>query len=421
MKISERTSGVSLHFEKHKANDVGVNGLQRHNERVPGQKHKNENIDDTRTADNVFLKRSDGKFNKQVEETIMRNKTGGMKNVRKNSVRMVEATVQLSGKVLDMSEDEQEQVLRDSYDWLKNEFGEDNVISAVIHKDETNMHLHFDYVPITDDKRLSANDILTKPKLHKYQSDFLKDLKEKHLNMNFERGGGELNGLSQKDFEKVQQIVDDNNKELNNREKELDNREDELDDLNDEMKRKRKTLSKRELQNKKDEQANKLERERLQKREEELNKAIKKQQTNTFLIRQQYTKRNADLGQREKAVNEKDEQADIKLSTADKKLSEASEKLLEANRIKQQYEKLLKRIETIKEQTSEIANRVTAKVTMMMGFAANGLIKSDKVKKTLKPFEQVTSENMNQVEDRLDGLADNMFDGLKNKNDEMYL
>lgn len=59
MKIDTRTSGVSLHFEKYKANDVGINGLQRHNERVPGQKHSNKNIDDSRTVENVFLRKAD--------------------------------------------------------------------------------------------------------------------------------------------------------------------------------------------------------------------------------------------------------------------------------------------------------------------------------------------------------------------------
>lgn len=421
MKISERTSGVSLHFEKHKANDVGVNGLQRHNERVPGQRHKNENINDSRTKDNIFLKKSNNKFNKQVENTIERKRKNGLKGVRKDAVRMVEATVQLSGKILDDSEEEQEKVLRSSYDWLKNKFGEDNVISAVIHKDETNMHLHFDFVPFTEENKLSAKEVVTKPKLHEYQKDFLDYLKSVEPNGNFERGGGELNGLSQKDFEKVQQMFDEQDKELNEREKELDDREDNLDDLSDETKRKRKELDKRESQIEIDEQANKLERERLTKREFELNKAIKKQQENAFLIRQNDVKRNAVINQREQAVNEKDKKADIKLFSADKKLSEASNKLLEANRIKQQYEKMLKRIDTIKEQTSEMANRVTAKMTMVMGFMKNGHIKPDKVKKKLKPFEQVTPENLHQVEDQLDGLAENMFDGLENKNDEMHL
>lgn len=222
MKISERTSGVSLHFEKHKANDVGVNGLQRHNERVPGQRHKNENINDSRTKDNVFLKKSNIKFNKQVEDTIERKRKNGLKGVRKDAVRMVEATVQLSGKILDDSEEEQEKVLRNSYDWLKNKFGEDNVISAVIHKDETNMHLHFDFVPFTEENKLSAKEIVTKPKLHEYQQDFLKSLQKMFPIENFERGGGAVKGLKQRDFEKFQDLIKQQNDEITRRENTLE-------------------------------------------------------------------------------------------------------------------------------------------------------------------------------------------------------
>ncbi len=234
MKLDTRTSGVSLHFEKHKANDTAVNGLQRHNERVPGQKHSNERIDDSRTADNVFLKKSDSKFNKSVNDVIENERKGGTKGVRKDAVRMVEATVQLSGKVLDMSEYEQEQVLRDSYEWLKDKFGEDNVISAVIHKDETNMHLHFDFVPIENGK-LNAKAIISKPRLKQYQTDFLKNLKENHVSMNFERGGGETNGLSQRDFEVMQKEREKLMQEIAERENELDAREDKLDLREDEL------------------------------------------------------------------------------------------------------------------------------------------------------------------------------------------
>lgn len=222
-----QTSGVSLHFEKHKANDAAVNGLQRHNERVQGQKHSNENIKDERTQDNIFLKKAEGKYNKVVADIIENNRDKGLKGVRKDAVRMVEATVQISGKVLERSEDEQEQVLRDSYEWLKNQFGEENIVSAVIHKDETNMHLHFDFVPIENNK-LTAKTIISKNKLLGYQSNFLKDLQDKHPTLDFERGGG-MNGLSQDVFEKVQaerkamlEEVEEKNKAVEKRKKEID-------------------------------------------------------------------------------------------------------------------------------------------------------------------------------------------------------
>ena len=230
MRLSTRTSGVALHFEKHKACDASVNGLQRHNERTEGSgKHSNKRIDDARTADNVILKRSDGTYYEQVSAIIDRNRDGGLKGVRKDAVRMCEATVQLSGQVLDRSDAEQERVLRQSYDWLKETFGADNIVSATIHKDETNMHLHVDFVPIKDGK-LTAKTILSKGMLHRYQTDFLKHLQQSEPTLNFIRGSSEYNGLPQDVYEQLQDERREMMAELDERETALDDHQTALDD-----------------------------------------------------------------------------------------------------------------------------------------------------------------------------------------------
>lgn len=54
----------------------------------------------------LILRKADKKYNKAVADVIEKEREGGLKGVRKDAVRMVEATVQLSGKVLDMSEEE---------------------------------------------------------------------------------------------------------------------------------------------------------------------------------------------------------------------------------------------------------------------------------------------------------------------------
>lgn len=233
-KIDLRPSGVSLHFTKHKANTGDVNGLQRHNERQPGGRHGNKNIVDERTKDNIFLIEDDRKLNKRVEDTIVENRDKGLKGVRQNAVRMVEGTVQLSGKVLDQPEERQVEILKDSFAYLQDTFGKENFVSAVIHLDETHPHLHFDFVPI-EDGRLTAKTIISPNRLRKYQSDFLKHLQDNNPDLNFQRGTGEHNGLSQKDFERL-------TAEKARIEKELDDREDALDDREDKLNEKVKTL-----------------------------------------------------------------------------------------------------------------------------------------------------------------------------------
>ncbi len=240
-KIDLRPSGVSLHFTKHKANTGEINGLQRHNERTPGGRHGNKNIVDERTKDNIFLIEDDRKLNKRVEDTIVENRDKGMKGVRKDAVRMVEGTVQLSGKVLDQPEERQVEILKDSFAYLQDTFGKENFVSAVIHLDETNPHLHFDFVPI-EDGRLTANTIISPNRLRKYQADFLKHLQDDNPDLNFQRSTGEHNGLSQKDFERLTAEKARIEKELSDWEDTLDDREDALEDMENKLNEKVKTL-----------------------------------------------------------------------------------------------------------------------------------------------------------------------------------
>lgn len=381
MKLDTRTSGVSLHFEKHKANDTAVNGLQRHNERVPGQKHSNERIDDSRTSDNVFLKKADSKFQTSVNDVIENERKGGTKGVRKDAVRMVEATVQLSGKVLDMSEDEQEQVLRDSYEWLKNKFGEDNVISAVIHKDETNMHLHFDFVPIEDGK-LNAKAIISKPRLKQYQTDFLKNLKENHVSMNFERGGGETNGLSQRDFEIMQKEREKLMQEIAEREKEIDAREDKLDLREDELSDKAEKLANRDV--------------KYYNRVKELNQSVNEFKEQKLAI----IDREGKVSVRERSLERDRALLVVKEVEVNKKSIEATRKLTEASRLKRLADETMERVNALK---SQLANKWTYILQQVRG----GALRPSAVEKKVEPYVPVTDENVQELMLEMDNLLEN--------------
>lgn len=387
MKIDTRTSGVSLHFEKHKANDVGINGLQRHNERVPGRKHSNKNIDDSRTGENVFLRKSDKKYNKVVSDVIENERKGGLKGVRKDAVRMVEATVQLSGKVLDISEEEQEQVLRESYDWLKNEFGEENVISAVIHKDETNMHLHFDFVPIKDGK-LSAKSIISKTKLKQYQSEFLKYLQDKKPALDFERGGGVTKGLSQRDFEILQEERKKLREKIEKREDELDAREDELDLREDELKDRDEKLSKRE--------------DELNDREEKYNNSVKKFNEKVNEFKAQKTAlidREGKVSIRERALERDRELLRAKEIEVNKKYVEATEKLVEASRLKELADKTMERVKALKSQLANKWNNILQQVR-------GGALRLSVVEEKVESYIPVTDENVQELMLEMDNLLD---------------
>jgi len=98
-----------------------------------------------------------------------------------------------------MSLDKQKQFFQDSYEYLKNRYGEDNVISATVHLDETTPHMHFNFVPVTKDGRLSAKSILTRQNLIEQQTSFFESVGKKY---NLERGlpGGKKKHLEVLDY-----------------------------------------------------------------------------------------------------------------------------------------------------------------------------------------------------------------------------
>lgn len=64
-----------------------------------------------------------------------------------------------------------------SYDFLSAQYGESNVVSAYVHMDETQPHLHFAFIPVVPDRRrggekVSAKECITRANLNSFHSDF---------------------------------------------------------------------------------------------------------------------------------------------------------------------------------------------------------------------------------------------------------
>lgn len=50
-------------------------------------------------------------------------------------------------------------------EFLEQEYGKDNLLYATVHMDEKTPHMHYGVVPITDDGRLSAKEVVGNKKL----------------------------------------------------------------------------------------------------------------------------------------------------------------------------------------------------------------------------------------------------------------
>ena len=51
-------------------------------------------------------------------------------------------------------------------------YGEENIIAAVVHNDETTPHMHLNLMPVTKDGRLCSKQLFDKPQLQQLQTDF---------------------------------------------------------------------------------------------------------------------------------------------------------------------------------------------------------------------------------------------------------
>ena len=58
-----------------------------------------------------------------------------------------------------------------TYRFLANRYGKENVVSAFVHLDEISPHIHFAFVPVTKDGRISARDRINKTELSCFHRD----------------------------------------------------------------------------------------------------------------------------------------------------------------------------------------------------------------------------------------------------------
>src|SRR5699024_5280068 len=81
-------------------------------------------------------------------------------------------------------EGSQKQFFEETYDFLSERYGEENVLAGVVHNDETTPHMHFAFMQLTyDEKRerekVSAKEVLNRYELKSFHRDFDNHLKER--------------------------------------------------------------------------------------------------------------------------------------------------------------------------------------------------------------------------------------------------
>jgi hypothetical protein len=160
-------------MQKFKMRDV--KGIQIHNQREK-ESHTNPDIEKEQSHLNYDLHNDQYiDYLKTVKQKIEWNVETN-RAIRKDAVVMCEFIVTSNRNFFErLSEnnpDSQKKFFEEAYSFLKERYGEQNIVHAAVHLDEKTPHMHVGMVPVTEEKKLSAKQIFNRKELVSLQDDF---------------------------------------------------------------------------------------------------------------------------------------------------------------------------------------------------------------------------------------------------------
>ena len=171
-----------LRFAKYKGPEIS--NIEAHNERKKEKYASNPDIDNNRRNLNYHFIEPVGKYraesNRLIEEYGCRT--------RKDSVRVVEVLITATPEFFKgKKKSEIRAYFQTALEFIEKYQDSETILSAVVHMDEKTPHMHLSFVPITQDGRLCAKEILgNKKKLTWWQDEFWKHMVKKFPDL--ERG-----------------------------------------------------------------------------------------------------------------------------------------------------------------------------------------------------------------------------------------
>ena len=171
-----------LRFAKYKGPEISH--IESHNERTKEKYASNPDIDPSRTHLNFHLIKPERKYRAESEKQIAE---AGCRT-RSDSVRVVEALITATPEFFKgKKRSELKEFFNEALEFIKQNQAPETIISAVVHLDEKSPHMHLCFVPLTEDKRLCAKEILgNKKKLTEWQDKYWEHMVKKYPDL--ERG-----------------------------------------------------------------------------------------------------------------------------------------------------------------------------------------------------------------------------------------
>lgn len=164
--VAKYTKGTMGHMMKHYERGKDENG--------DIVKFKNEQIDPTRSHLNYNLAP-----HQQNQLDFIHKRLSEVHCLKRKDVNVMVSWVISAPK--DLPAEHTREFFERSYQFLEKKYGKENVISAYVHMDETNPHMHFAFVPVVYDKKkerekVSAKDVVTLAELKQFHKDFQREM-----------------------------------------------------------------------------------------------------------------------------------------------------------------------------------------------------------------------------------------------------
>ncbi len=203
-----------------------IGSLTRHYERYKKDgeyiRFGNQDIDTERTRLNYNL----AEEKNQLE--FIKKRTSEVRCLNRKDVNVMTSwVVTLPEKI--KTDEEQKLFFKETYKFLENKYGKENVISSFVHLDETTPHMHFAFIPVVRDKKrgdlkVSAKECITKYDLKKFHPEL-----ENHMEKVFGRDIGILNEKTKEGNKAIDELKRGTAK------KELEALKSDLEDFKDEL------------------------------------------------------------------------------------------------------------------------------------------------------------------------------------------
>lgn len=187
-------------MEKYHKTDICP--IEKENERDETYEAGNPQIDNESTNNNYHIIKRSESYMKYINRRLAEEN----KRPRKDAVLMCSFVIG-SDRVFfkGLSQREEERFFKDATQYFADKYGTENIISAVVHKDEMTPHLHLNLIPLSDGK-LCAKDLFCPKNLRALQTEFHETVGK---NYHLERGkiNSQAEHLSTAEF-KAKKIIE---------------------------------------------------------------------------------------------------------------------------------------------------------------------------------------------------------------------